>query len=167
MKKHVLLVCALMLFAGTAFSINYDFGFGATVGTKMRIDQTGAEAGFGLNARGVFNFAHKFGISAGISYYLPSKYGSQPEYKNSFLVTNADFLFYFIKVPKVKIYGLGGIAYTTRMHKRITNTATTKTTYTNLGLELGSGLKTGPVFVEAKYDTKIKQFVATIGIYLK
>ncbi len=162
MKK--LLIIALVLVTSTSFSQNFDFGFGAALGTKMKIDNSGTNTGFGVNARGVFSFANKFGVTGGATYFFPNKFDVEGvEYKNSFLIINVDFLFYFLNIPKVKFYALGGLANTIQMYKIDGNSDSEN----NIGLEFGSGLKAGPLFIEAKYETKAEQFIATVGIYIK
>lgn len=167
MKKITLLICAIVLMSGSVFAQNFDFGIGLTSGTKMKFNNDGYTTGFGINARGVFSFAHKFGVLGGVSYYLPSKYTETYviESENSFLVMNADFIFYLLNIPKTKLYALGGVAYTTHYHNSILDGMDHKFTTKTTGLEVGAGLKATAFFVEAKYDFKVKQVLATIGIY--
>ena len=163
MKKNILLICTLVFFTSTVFSQNIDFGFGATAGTKMKIENEGTTTGFGVNARGVVGIK-KFGVSAGVSYFLPNKYDvASTEIKNSHLVINADLLYYFLSIPKIKVYGLAGISNMTQMTKTTTGGSSVKTNTSNIVFEVGTGLKAGPLFVEAKYQTKVNQFVATVG----
>jgi hypothetical protein len=170
MKKNILLICALVFISSAVFSQNFDFGAGLTAGTKMKINSaTETTTGYGLNVRAVFNFAHKFGVLGGVSYYLPKTYtvNTTTKQKNSFLVANVDFLYNFIKLPKAKIYGLGGFAYVTNYSNMLINDADHKLTTTTFCLEAGAGVKAGPIFAEVKYQTKFKQVVATVGIYFK
>lgn len=103
----------MIVASSPAISQNFDFGFGVTTGTKMKLikgETTGNfTTGVGLNVRGVFNFANKFGILGGASYFLPSKYvqNDGTDIKNTFITSNVDFLFYFLNIPKIKVYGLG------------------------------------------------------------
>ncbi len=163
MKKNIFLVCLLAFLTTTAFSQNFDFGFGLTTGTKMKITETGTSAAFGANVRGVLNFAHKFGVLGGVSYYLPHTFGTTTKEKNSHLVLNADLIYKFISLPKAKIYGLAGIAHTKR-YKKINDV---DHNLSGTGFEFGAGAKLGPLFGEIKYETKFKNVIATVGIYLK
>lgn len=164
MKKNIFLICALIVLTSSAFSQNIDLGFGATSGAKMKFDNTGTTTmGYGLNARVVVGIS-KFGISGGVSYYLPSTYEiTGSKIKNTYYSINADLHYYLIKIPKIRIYALAGLANNTLSSKTTIAGNSTKTTKSNLLFEIGTGLKAGPLFVEVKYQTKIKQFVTTIG----
>lgn len=164
MKKNIFLICALVVLTSSAFSQNIDLGFGATAGTKIKFDDaTNITTGYGVNARAVIGIS-KFGISGGVSYYLPSKYEfADTKIKNTYYSINADLHYYLIKIPKVRIYALAGLANNTLSIKTTISGNSTKTTNSNLLFEIGTGLKAGPLYIEGKYQTKIKQFVATIG----
>jgi len=163
MKKNIFLICAIVLLTSTVFSQNIDLGFGATAGTKMKFGDTGTTTGFGINARAVVGL-NKFGVSAGVSYFLPSTFDlAGSEIKTSYLAINADLHYYFFSIPKVKFYCLGGLSNMTFMNKVTTGGTSVKTNSSDIVIEIGTGLKAGPLFVEAKYQTKVKQFVATVG----
>lgn len=164
MKKNIFLICTLIALTSSVFSQNIDLGFGATSGAKMKFDNTGITTmGYGVNARAVVGI-NKFGVSGGISYYLPSKYEiADTKFKKTYYSINADLHYYLIKIPKIRIYALAGLANNTLSTKTTISGNSTKTTESNLLFEIGTGLKAGPLYIEGKYQTKIKQFVATIG----
>lgn len=163
MKRNIFLICALVLLTSTVFSQSIDIGFGATAGTKMNFGEYEAKTGFGVNAHGMITLS-KFGIIGGISYYLPQKSDHfSGEEKRTFVSTNLDLMYSLIKLPKIKIYVLGGLANLTQKTKTTSDGNVTKSSNNNLLFEAGAGLKAGPIYVEAKYQTKIRQFVATVG----
>ncbi len=163
MKKNIFLICAIVLLTSTVFSQSLDIGIGATAGTKMKMGESDATTGFGINAHALVSFA-KFGVIGGISYFLPQTYDfTGGNTKNTYFMTNVDLMYSLFKLPKIKIYAFGGIANFTQKVKTTTGGTSVKASNNELLFEVGSGLKAGPIYVEAKYQTKIKQFVATVG----
>ena len=170
MKKNIFLVCLLAFLTTTAFSQSFDFGFGVSAGTKMKVNTlTDRDTGFGINARGVFNFANKFGVLGGISYFLPntSDIDATTKLKTHHIGFTADFLYNIINIPKIKLHLLGGATTFVEYRNNIINGTDHKQNQKHFCLEVGAGIKAGPLFAETKYQFNVKQFVATVGIYIK
>jgi hypothetical protein len=142
MKKTLLLIAVALFVSSTAFS-QFKFGVGGALGTKA--SATG-ELGFGAQARATYELADEMNLEGGFTYFFRKDAG--------FWILNADFQYEFATKEDFTFYGLGGVNYNKL-----------KGMDGKIGFEAGAGLTFSKFFAEAKYNFKLEQFEAGVGIY--
>jgi len=158
MKKTLLIIAVLLITSSAAFSQEFKFGAGAVIGSKSGISETGTKMNFGLHARGVYGISDQFALTAGFSYFLPSKVDPV---KLTLMGFNADAMYYFMDDNDMKIYGLGGMNIAFAKVSGGGFEASTN----DVSFELGAGVEFGKFFVELKYDGNGEQIEGFVGMY--
>lgn len=162
MKKTLLIIAICLIATATAFS-QVQFGVGVTAGTKAKINDSFEETvNFGANARVLWEFSESFALTGGFSYFLPFDVTSfGVEVTTNVMVLNADAVYYLMDENDIKVYGLGGLNYTSVKAK----SGSVSNTESEVSWEAGGGVLFSNFFIEAKYDGNLEQIVGTVGIY--
>lgn len=166
MKKTLLIIAVFLIAGSTAFS-QVQFGIGGMAGTKAGMnDNFETTLNFGPHVRALFNVADRIGVTAGFSYYLPSKYsGFGADITMNYMAFNADALFYILNEDDFKVYGLGGVNYGLISLKVSEGGVSDTGNEDHFDWELGGGIQVGKIFAELKYDNSNEHIQAFLGIY--
>lgn len=163
MRRILFIFVVFILASGTALSQS-SFGIAGLAGTKAGVNATSSgKLGFGIHARFVSSVSDNVGLIGGFTYYLPSTITALGvETKWNYMTANADLMFYLANEDDFKFYVLGGATYTSLM---VTAGGISGNTDWLFGWEAGAGVEIGRLFIEGKYDAKLKQVVGTLGFY--
>ena len=160
MKKILMALAVVLLTAGYSYS-QVNFGLGAVAGTQSGIKTIDTEKlNFGIHARINVELTNELGIIGGASYYLPSE-NETLSLKKDLIQFNADLTYSILNEGPLRIYGLGGLVFSS---DKETN-AGVGNTDTEIGWEAGGGMKISRFFAEVKWDNREQQVVGVVGIY--
>ena len=165
--KNKLFYAVLIFITGTNYFYSQELklGGGITLGTAASVDDDlSSKSALGLNARGVYKFNKRWGVTGGFTYFFSD--APEPIDLTTYQF-NFDGLYSFVKNDNVDFYGLLGfdVGYAIAENDDEINSEVDDS---QVGLEMGIGLMTKfGVYFEAKAEGAFDQGQFTLGYLFK
>ncbi|MCT4646102.1 MAG: porin family protein [Carboxylicivirga sp.] len=179
MKKFLMVVAFFAALSMSSFA-QVKFGGGLTMGSKMGInDSFNEKAGFGINARVLFDINEQFKIAPGLTYFFP---GAPDGIDLSAWQLNADAHYHFYSTESISLYGIGGLNYSYTKTKfdaqelvddlfgegagsLLGANGSAEESDGEIGVDIGAGISFNQFYGEVKYDSAFEgQIALSFGI---